>query len=80
MHAHVTRDQFEVGGDSIIHLPTGAEFIPTRGSTGSVVVWTGELGRNLPTGEHYSYAEVLAVVRALWMERAFPPELVPIGA
>jgi hypothetical protein len=80
MHANVTRDQFEVRSDIIIHLPTGAEFIPTRGSIGSVVIWTGELGRNLPTGERYSYAEVLAVVRALWMERAFPPELVPIGA
>lgn len=46
----------------------------------AVVVWTGELGRSLPTGERYSYAEVLAVVRGLWLERVFPPELAPIGA
>lgn len=80
MHANVTRDQFEVRDDTITHLPTGAEFIPTRGSIGSVVVWTGELGRNLPTGERYTYAEVLAAVRALWLERVFPPKLIPIGA
>ncbi len=67
-HSDVTRDQFEVRADLVIHTPTGAEFIP--GSEDSVLVWTGGIGRRLYNGAVYQYGEVLAMMKAVWRERS----------
>jgi hypothetical protein len=71
MYTSVRRDQFDTRGDTIIHAPTGAEFTANSSSRDSFLVWTGELGRILPSGDRYSYAEVLAVMTSLWREGAF---------
>jgi hypothetical protein len=72
MHTHteVARDQFEVTDGMVIHTPTGAEFIPHSETEDSLLVWTGEIGRRLSSGEFYQYGEVLAVMKAIWRERA----------
>ena len=70
-HAEVTSDQFEVTDDLVIHhKPTGAEFTPHSEKKDSVLVWTGEIGRKLSNGAVYQYRDVLAVVKAIWRERA----------
>jgi hypothetical protein len=65
MFAKVIRDQFERRDESIIHTPTGAEFTPVLGVEGSVIVWTGNIGRRLPDGLVYHYEEVLGMVKEL---------------
>lgn len=72
MHTHsdVTRDQFEVRADLVIHTPTGAEFIPHSGNEDSVMVWTGNIGRRLSSGIVYQYGDVLAMMKAVWRERS----------
>jgi hypothetical protein len=72
MHTHteVTRDQFDVRADLVIHTPTGAEFTPHSEKEDSVLVWTGEIGSRLSSGEFYQYGEVLAVMKAIWRERS----------
>ena len=59
MHTHteVTRDQFDVRADLVIHTPTGAEFAPHSEKEDSVLVWTGEIGSRLSSGEFYQYGE-----------------------
>jgi hypothetical protein len=65
MFAKVMRDQFERRDESIMHIPipTGAEFTPVLSVEGSVMVWTGNLGRRLPDGLVYRYEEVLGMVK-----------------
>jgi hypothetical protein len=65
MYTRVTRDQFQIKDDSIIHTPTGAEFTSVAGNTDSIIIWTGEIGRRLPSGEAYRYAEVMTVMKTL---------------
>ena len=57
MFAQVARDQFEIKEDAIIHTPTGAEFTPVMGHAESVLIWTGEIGNRLWSGEVYRYAD-----------------------
>ena len=66
----VTLDQFEVRDNLVIHRPTGAEFTPHSEKEDSVLVWTGEIGSRLSSGEFYQYGEVLAVMKAIWRERS----------
>ena len=68
MYAQVMRDQFQITEEVIVHEPTGAEFTPTLSYAESVTVWTGEIGKRLPSGESYRYADVIAMVRTLWRE------------
>lgn len=68
MYAQVTRDQFEITADAIIHVPTGAEFTPVLGHAESLLVWTGEIGRKLWSGEIYRYADVMVMMKNLWRE------------
>jgi hypothetical protein len=68
MYAKVTPNQFRVKDDSIIHTPTGAEFTPVAGE--SMVIWTGDIGRALPDGAVYCYADVLAMTKRVWREVA----------
>ena len=72
MHAHakVTRDQFEVRDDLVVHTPTGAEFTPHPEREDSVLVWTGTIGKKLSSGTVYRYADVLDVMRAIWRDRS----------
>jgi len=75
MHAHakVTRDQFEVRDDLVVHTPTGAEFTPHPEREESVLVWTGTIGKKLSSGVAYRYTDVLAAMRAVWQERSKRP-------
>jgi len=66
MHTRATRSQFEIKDTSVIHTPTGAEFIPQSGD--SVLVWTGDIGQKLPSGNVYQYRDVLDMMRTVWRE------------
>ena len=66
MFAQVSRDQFEIKEDAIIHTPTGAEFTPVMGHAESVLIWTGEIGNRLWSGEVYRYADVILMMKKLW--------------
>jgi hypothetical protein len=68
MFAQVMRHQFDIREDSIIHMPTGAEFAPVLGTAESLMIWTGEIGKRLPGGDVYGYADVLAGMKTLWRE------------
>ena len=70
MRGNVTPDQFEVRDGSIIHKPTDAEFIPHPKREGSVVVWTGKIGRELSDGAVYQYGDVLKAMKAFWWQRS----------
>jgi hypothetical protein len=72
MYTKVMRDQFEIKYGAIIHTPTGAEFTPVTGTPGSMLIWTGEIGSVLHTGERYRYADVLAVMKTIW-HQGFQP-------
>ena len=68
--AKVTPNQFEVRDDLVVHTPTGAEFVPHPEREGSVVVWTGTIGKKQSSGAAYQYADVLAAMWAVWRERS----------
>ena len=68
MTANVTPDQFEVRDGLVIHKPTDAEFIPHPKREGSVLVWTGTIGRKLPDGTIYQYGDVLYAMKSFWWE------------
>jgi hypothetical protein len=68
MRVNVTPDQFEVRDGSVIHEPTDAEFIPHPTREGSVLVWTGKIGKKLPNGAVYQYEDVLEAMKAFWWE------------
>ena len=70
MYAKVTRDQFQLRDESIVHTPTGAEFTPVIGDGDSMLIWTGDIGRSLPDGALYRYADVLVMMKRLWREMA----------
>lgn len=70
MYKPIRRDQFDTQGNTIIHAPTGAEFTANPSGRDSFLIWTGELGRHLPSGDRYSYADALAMVKSLWSARA----------
>jgi hypothetical protein len=72
MYTKVMRDQFEIKDSAIIHTPMGAEFTPVTGTPGSMLIWTGEIGSVLHTGERYRYADVLAVMKTIW-HQGFQP-------
>ena len=66
MHTRVNRSQFEIQDSTVVHTPTGAEFIPQ--SEDSVIVWTGDIGQKLPSGDVYRYGDVLDMMRIVWRE------------
>ena len=67
MYATVTRDQFEIANDAIIHKPTGAEFTPVLND--SVIIWSGDIGQRLENGEVYRYADVIAMMKRIRCQR-----------
>jgi hypothetical protein len=68
MRVKVTPDQFEVRDGLVIHKPTDAEFIPHPKREGSVLVWTGNIGKRLPDGTIYQYGDVLDAMKSFWWE------------
>jgi hypothetical protein len=55
MYTRVTRDQFELRDGVFIHTPTQAEFTPHPDREDSVLVWSGNIGVRLPSGELFDY-------------------------
>jgi hypothetical protein len=69
MNTKVMRDQFEIKDGAIIHTPTGAEFTPVSDTPDSLLIWTGDIGSVLQTGERYRYEDVFAVMKTIWQQR-----------
>ena len=69
MQTQVNRSQFEIKDTTVVHIPTGAEFVPQVGD--SVIVWTGDIGQRLSSGEVYRYGDVLDMMRAVWRDSCF---------
>jgi hypothetical protein len=65
MYTRVTKEQFEIRDGLYTHIPTGAEFAPNPNSEGSMLIYTGNIGPKLASGELFAYAEVLQVMKAL---------------
>jgi hypothetical protein len=61
----VSRDQYEVDGLVVKHMPTGARF-----SAGSDVVHWGTAGEATPKGEEYPRDEVMAMALEILRELA----------
>jgi hypothetical protein len=53
---------------TVFHRPTEAEFAPNPNSEGSMLIYTGNIGSKLASGELFAYAEVLQVMKVLWEE------------
>ena len=68
MYTRVTKDQFEILDGVYIHTPTEAEFAPNPNSEGSMVIYTGNIGSRLASGQLFAYAEVLQVMKRVWEE------------
>ena len=68
MYTRVTKDQFEIRDGAYTHTPTGAEFAPNPNSEGSILIYTGNIGAKLASGELFAYAEVLQIMKVLWEE------------
>jgi hypothetical protein len=69
MRTNVTPNEFEVRDGLVVHKPTEAEFIPHPTREDSVLVWTGKIGKRLPNGAVYHYADVLDAMKAFWWAR-----------
>jgi hypothetical protein len=65
----ITRDQYEVTRNEVIHKPTGATFTSYPGLDKVIasVKW-GSCGLILPSGENYSCEEVEALAKVLMAE------------
>ena len=68
MYTRVTKEQFEIRNGVYIHTPTKAKFAPNPNSEGSMVIYTGNIGSRLASGQLFAYAEVLQVMKVLWQE------------
>jgi hypothetical protein len=56
----------------------GAEFIPQAHD--SVIVWTGDIGQKLSSGDIYRYSDVLDMMRTVWRESCSHIRLEPMSA
>ena len=70
MYTRVTKEQFEVRDGVYIHTPTGAEFDPHPNSQDSMLIYTGNIGSRLASGQLFDYADVLEVMKTLWKKPA----------
>jgi hypothetical protein len=64
----VRRDQFNITPQGIVHKPTDAAFIPSRGDPRSGTMRLGQLGNQLPNGSEYRSEDVQRMMRELWEE------------
>jgi hypothetical protein len=65
----VTREQFEVKQDCVIHNPTGASFVAYPGIAEPHSVNWGRCGDVLPNGDDYSRREVQEMAVQLMRDR-----------
>jgi hypothetical protein len=74
-YTRVTRDQFEVSRNEVLHKPTGALFTsyPGRDKEISYVNWS-RCGDVLPSGEDYSREEVGLMAATLMKEQEITTE------
>jgi len=70
MRIQVTREQFEVGIDEVVHMPTGAKFTTHPGGYEMKGVDWGRAGDLLPSNQEYERVEVLRMAQELLKERA----------
>jgi len=64
----VTRNQFNITPQGIVHKPTEAAFIPHPGDPHSGIVRLGQLGNQPRSGNHYELEDVQRRMRELWEE------------
>ncbi len=64
----VTRNQFNITPQGIVHKPTEAAFIPHSGDPHSGIVRLGQLGDQPRNGNHYEPEDVQRMMRELWDE------------
>jgi hypothetical protein len=64
----VTRNQFNITPQGIVHKPTEAAFIPHPGDPHSGIVRLGQLGNQPRNGNHYEPEDVQRMMRELWDE------------
>lgn len=65
----IREDQFEVLGDQVVHLPTGARWSAYPGQREPHIRNLGRLGSVLPNGEDFREDEVERVALRLLAER-----------
>ena len=66
MHMKVSADQFELKGDRLVHLPTGAEF--WAGETDVVLCDEGVAGEPLSSGHDYDPEEIKRVAWEIFQQ------------
>jgi hypothetical protein len=64
----VTRNQFNVTPQGVVHKPTDAAFIPNPSDPRSGTTRLGQLGNQHPSAREYPVEEVLRIMRELWDE------------
>jgi hypothetical protein len=58
----VTRDQFNVKPDGVVHKPTDAAFIPNPSDPSSGTVQLGQLANTHPTAREYPVEDILRII------------------
>jgi hypothetical protein len=64
----VTRNQFNITPQGIVHKPTEAAFIPHPGDPHSGIFRLGQLYNQPPNWNHYEPEDVQRMMRELWDE------------
>ena len=64
----VTRNQFNVTPQGVVHKPTDAAFIPSPDDPHSGTIRLGQLGNQHPNGREYRAEDVQRIMRELWEE------------
>ena len=64
----VTRNQFNVTPQGVVHKPTEAAFIPSPGGPLSGTMRLGQLVNQQPNGREYRAEDVQRIMRELWEE------------
>ena len=65
----VTREQFEILDDHVVHTPTGARFFAYSGSPAISYENLGRVGDRLENGDDYRPEDVRAMAAQLLRER-----------
>ena len=64
----VTRNQFNVTPQGVVHKPTEAAFIPSPGDPLLGTMRLGQLVNQQPNGREYRVEDVQRIMRELWEE------------
>lgn len=67
-NALVTRNQFNVTPEGVVHKPTDAAFVPNPNDPNQGTVRLGHLANAHPTARKYPVEDVLRLMRELWEE------------